>query len=656
MKCMFHKVNIHLGEEILGKTSGKTKQEKETWWWDEEVQQSIQAKKAAKKALDRENTEANKTAYKDKKKQAKKTVAAAKAQAYNQLYEDMDSAEGQRKVLRIAKQRDKNSKDIYQTKLIKDEEGTVLIEDDKILNRWRGYFQKLMNEENPRERRQEQQETVNTEVAEITPEEVESALGKMKNGKAVGPDNIPAEVWKYLGTAGVKYLTDIFNRIMEGEKMPDKWRRSILVPIFKNKGDIMSCGNYRGIKLMCHSMKIYERVLEHRLREMVNICEEQFGFMKGRSTTDPIFALRQLQEKFREGQKELHSVFIDLEKAYDRVPREELYWCMRRKGIPEKYINLVKDMYHQCETVVKCAAGTSNPFTVEVGLHQGSALSPFLFAIIMDVLTEGVRKSAPWQMLFADDVVLCAQERKELEEELEKWRDALEKRGMKVSRAKTEYMCLHGTSQGGVRMESQQLPEVTEFKYLGSTLQSNGGVDAEINKRTQSGWKNWKKVSGVLCDKKIPERVKGKVYKVVVQPAMLYATETLPLASRHVRKLETTEMKMCRWTCGHTRKDHVRNDDIRKRLEVENISVLCKKSRLRWFGHVKRKDSNYVGRYTLEMEPPGKRRRGRPKLRWLDCITSDMKDMGATEEDAKDRLRWKTIVSAAATPPPSGSS
>ena len=96
-------------------------------------------------------------------------------------------------VLRIAKQRDKNSKDIYQTKLIKDEEGTVLIEDDNILDRWRGYVQKLMNEENPRERRQEQQEAVNTEVAEITPE-VERGLGKMKNGKAIGPNNIPAEV------------------------------------------------------------------------------------------------------------------------------------------------------------------------------------------------------------------------------------------------------------------------------------------------------------------------------------------------------------------------------------------------------------------------------------------------------------------------------
>ena len=81
--------------------------------------------------------------------------------------------------------------------------------------------------------------------------------------------------------------------------------------------------------------------------------EEQFGFMKGKSTTDAIFALRQLQERYREGQQDLHCVFIDLEKAYNRVPREELYWCMRDKGVAEKYIRLVKDMYHQCETVVR---------------------------------------------------------------------------------------------------------------------------------------------------------------------------------------------------------------------------------------------------------------------------------------------------------------
>jgi len=196
------------------------------------------------------------------------------------------------------------------------------------------------------------------------------------------------------------------------------------------------------------------------------MSEEQFGFVIGKSMTDAIFALRQVQEKYREGHKELHSMFIDLDKAYDRVPREELYWCMRAKNVPEKYIRMVQGMYIESETVVKCVAGTLEPFKVEVGLHQGSALSPFLFAIIMDTLTDDIRKEAPWSMMFADDVILYSEEKAGLEEDLERWRNALEKRGMKLSRAKTEYMCLSGVSRGSVQMQDQQLPEVNEFKYL----------------------------------------------------------------------------------------------------------------------------------------------------------------------------------------------
>ena len=107
-------------------------------------------------------------------------------------------------------------------------------------------------------------------------------------------------------------------------------------------------------------------------------------------------------------------------------------------------------------------------------------------------------------MMFADDVVLCARENDVLELELEQWREALEKRGMKVSRAKTEYMCLNGTPFGSVNMQSTQLPQVTEFKYLGSTLQSDGDMSTEINKKTQCGWNNWRKMSGVLCNNRVP--------------------------------------------------------------------------------------------------------------------------------------------------------
>ena len=106
-------------------------------------------------------------------------------------------------------------------------------------------------------------------------------------------------------------------------------------------------------------------------------------------------------------------------------------------------------------------------------------------------------------------------------------------------------------------------------------------------------------MSGVLCDKRVPPHVKGKIHKTIVQPAMLYGMETVPVTSYHVKKLEVTEMKMCRWACGHTLRDHVRNDHIREKLKVENITERCRKAILMWFGHVKRRDQKYVGRKTL---------------------------------------------------------
>ncbi|KAK3532189.1 hypothetical protein QTP86_009298 [Hemibagrus guttatus] len=102
-------------------------------------------------------------------------------------------------------------------------------------------------------------------------------------------------------------------------------------------------------------------------------------------------------------------------------------------GVAEKYVRVVQDMYERSRTVVKCAVGQTEEFKVEVGLHQGSALSPFLFAIVMVQLSEEVRQESPWTIMFADDIVICSESREQVEENLERWRFVLERRGMKVS-------------------------------------------------------------------------------------------------------------------------------------------------------------------------------------------------------------------------------
>ncbi|KAK3575213.1 hypothetical protein QTP86_021994 [Hemibagrus guttatus] len=527
------------GRKVLGVSSGRRKEDKETWWWNEEVQDSIQRKRLAKKKWDMDRTEENRQEYKELQRRVKRELSKAKQKAYDKLYTRLDTREGEKDLYRLTRQRDRDGKDVQQVRVIKDRDGRVLTSEESVQRRWKEYFEELMNEENEREKRVEGVNSVGQKVDKIRKDEVRKALKRMKSGKAVGPDDIPVKVWKCLGEAALEFLASLFNRVLESERMPEEWRRSVLVPIFKNKGDVQSCSNYRGIKLMSHTMKLWERVVEARLRKVVEICEQQYGFMPRKSTTDAIFALRILMEKYRNGQRELHCVFVDLEKAYDRVPREELWYCMRKSGVAEKYVRVVQDMYERSRTVVRCAVGQTEEFKVEVGLHQGSALSPFLFAMVMDQLSEEVRQESPWTMMFADDIVICSESREQVEENLERWRFALERRGMKVSRNKTEYMCVNEREGSGtVRLQGEEVKKVQEFKYLGSTVQSNGECGKEVKKRVQAGWNGWRKVSGVLCDRKISARIKGKVYRTVVRPAMLYGLETVSLRKRQESELE----------------------------------------------------------------------------------------------------------------------
>lgn len=634
-----------IARKVLGVTSGQRKEDKETWWWNEEVQESIRKKGLAKRKWDSQRDEESRQEYKEWRRKAKREVAKAKKKAYDELYEKLDTKEGEKDLYRLARQRDRAGKDVLQVRVIKDANGNVLTSEESVLRRWMEYFEELMNEENERERRLEEVEIVNLEVGWISKDEVRTAMKRMKSGKAVGPDGIPVEAWKCLGEMAVGLLTRLFNKILESERMPEEWRLSVLVPIFKNKGDVQSCGNYRGIKLLSHTMKVWERVVEARLRGEVPICEQQYGFMPGKSTTDAMFALRMLMERYREGQKELHCVFVDLEKAYDRVPREELWHCMRKSGVVEKYVRIVQDMYEDSVTAVRCAVGMTDRFKVKVGLHQGSTLSPFLFAMVMDRLTDEIRLESPWTMMFADDIMICRESREQVEASLERWRYALERRGMIVSRSKTEYMCVNEREGGGmVRLQGVEVGKVDGFKYLGSTVQSNGECGREVKKRVQAGWSGWRRVAGVICDRRVAARVKGKVYKTVVRPAMLYGLEAVALTKRQEAELEVAELKMLRFSLGVTRMDRIRNEYIRGTAQVGRFGDKVREARLRWFGHVHRREAEYIGRRMLKMEPPGRRRRGRPKKRFMDAVRADMRVVGVSMEDVEDRAKWRRLI------------
>lgn len=628
--------------ELLGTTKGGKRIHRETWWWNTEVQDAVRKKKAAFKIWQRSRQPTDREEYVSAKQAVKQAISAAKTARYQDLYDKLDTREGENAVYRLARARNAATKDIQQVTTIKDAKGEPLRKEREIQDRWGEYFHRLLNEENSRDPYSDMP-PVSGPITTITRVEVEHALGKMKNGKAVGPDGIPAEAWKACGSVGVTWLTALFNKILENGKMPEAWRHSTIVPIYKKKGDVQQCGNYRGIKLMSHTMKLWERVIDGRLRAVSEVAHNQFGFVPGRSTTDAIFALRMIVEKHREKCQQLHLAFIDMEKAYDRVPRDLIWWALRKKQVPEQYVSIIQDMYHKAQAVVRTCHGDSAAFPVTVGVHQGSALSPYLFITVLDTICEDLLEPAPWTMLYADDVVLCSTSQSDLEEKLQKWKDRLHQYGLRLNITKTEYMApgRETTDHSTIHLDSTPITRVEEFRYLGSVISEDGNIDADVKARMASGWLKWRECSGVLCDKKMPMQLRGKVYRSVVRPALLYGSECWAPLLRHEQAIHTTEMRMLRWTCGVTRLDKIPNTEIRRRMGVAPITEKAQEHRLRWYGHMERRPNDYIGKVVQRMEVEGTRPRGRPRRRWLEVIEDDMKACRVRPRDAQDREKWK---------------
>ena len=143
-------------------------------------------------------------------------------------------------------------------------------------------------------------------------------------------------------------------------------------------------------------------------------------------------------------------------------------------------------------------------------------------------------------------------------------------------------------------------------------------------------------MSGVLCNRKLSARVKGKMCKSVVRPAILYGMKTVAVTERQVGKMEVAELKMVRWAMGVTRKDKIRNKYVRGTAKIAKLGDKLRNARLCWYGHMKRREG-YMEKTMIEMAVLDRRKRGRPRKRWMDLAREDMERVGAKEGDEVDQ-------------------
>ena len=275
---------------------------------------------------------------------------------------------------------------------IKYVQGQIITDKHQIKQRWGGYFEGLINpNEDTRDNNFSAQDILEHEP-EILRSEVEESLISAKTGKAPGIDELLWRVCRAVWKDGIA---------------PMEWRQSILIPIWKRKGDRRECSQYRGISLLSQSSKVFARILEKRIRYIVEpqLSENQFGFRKNKGCSDAIFILRQLQEKHIEWNKPLYMAFIDQEKAFDRVVRAELWKCLAERGIFGELLRAIESLYICSQAAVRTREGETEWFKVKCGLRQGCVLSPLLFIIFMDNIMKRANQeeNSIEELMFADD-------------------------------------------------------------------------------------------------------------------------------------------------------------------------------------------------------------------------------------------------------------
>ncbi|KAK3544083.1 hypothetical protein QTP86_001214 [Hemibagrus guttatus] len=323
--------------------------------------------------------------------------------------------------------------------------------------------------------------------------------------------------------------------------------------------------------------------------------------------------------------------FVDLEKAFDCVPRGILWEVLWEYGVRGPLLRAVRSLYNRSRSLVRIASCKSDLFPVHVGLRQGCPLSPVLFIVFMDRISrcsqglEGVRfgDHRISSLIFADDVVLLAPSSLGLQHALGRFAAECEVAGMRDSTSKSEAMVLDRKKVAcTLQVGGEVLPQVEEFKYLRVLFTSEGRMDREIDRRIGAAAAVMRSMyRSVVVKMELSRKAKLSIYQSIYVPTLTYGHELWVMTERVRARIQAAEMSFLCRVAGRSLRDRVRSSVTREELGVEPLLLHIERGRLRWLGHLFRMPPVRLPGEVFRACPTGKRPRGRPRTRWRDYVS-----------------------------------
>ena len=636
-------------------------------WISAESIKKVKERKEKKAALNSSRTRAEKvkaqTEYREANKNVKKSLKTDKRNYIEALALEAEEAA-----------RHGNLKDLYDTtkklagktskpqRPVKDKEGKPIIGEEGQKKRWMEHFEELLNRPAPQDPPHIQQADRDLPIDLSAPrrEEIRKAIKKLRNGKATGPDSIPAEALKTDAETMGEMLHPLFKKMWEEENIPCEWKEGYLVKMPK-KGDLSNCGNYRGIMLLSIPGKVFYRILLDRMKDVIDpqLRDQQAGFRKDRSCIDQIATLRIILEQSLEWNSPLFINFIDYEKAFDSVDRETLWKLLRHYGVPEKLTNIIRNTYEGMTCRVIHEGQPTGAFCVQTGVRQGCLLSPFLFLLAMDWVTKqstAERKNGiqwtMWAQLddldFADDLALLSHTQQQMQEKTSTIATNSARLGLNIHRGKSKVMRVNSANTAPIMLEGEALEEVEEFTYLGSIVNKQGGTDADVRVRIGKARVAYLQLKNIWSAKDLAITTKIKIFNSNVKSVLLYGAETWRTTVNTTNKIQSFINTCLRRILQIHWPNTISNKELWERTSQKPADEEILQRRWRWIGHTLRKPATNTTRQSLKWNPQGKRKRGRPRNTWRRDWEADAKKMGYTwgqlEMLAQDRDAWRTLV------------
>jgi hypothetical protein len=395
--------------------------------------------------------------------------------------------------------------------------------------------------------------------SEIKEEELKHAIFSQKDNKSPGPDQLYAEYFKASYDIIQPILLNLYNRLFIHGEYPSSWGEGIINPIFKG-GDKTQAKNYRGITLINILSKIYSQILLNRLTLWATknntLNDVQYGFQKGKSTVDCIFLINSIISKTLSCGKKLYCVFLDYEKAFDRVDRVLLWQKLLTQNVSTKFVKAVTAMYSSVRSYVRHSSKLSEPIISNVGLKQGDPSSPLLYMLFVNDILESINSDLQnlfsidtiklFIILYADDTVIFSLSPDSLQSILNDIELYCNTWGLKINTSKTKVVIFEKgrhTSHDFI-LNNEILEIVTSFKYLGVELYKNGNWHRTQQKIALHGQRSLHNLFRITSQVTLPLNEICNLFDTLVSPVLNYSSEVW--GNNQAKSIELIHTKFCR--------------------------------------------------------------------------------------------------------------